>query len=508
MALADKGIDIRLDNAQLLIRAALTDADGAIVTTGTCTVRIYEVQADGTLFGYDFASPYDFSADPATPTGTPVHRQVNSVDSGIWTLAVTNITDFTDSGIYIVRVSNTTAVPDEQFREFQWDGEAVGMRGTDGGATEAKQDIIDGIVDNILVDTSTTNYQEALAARYGVPVGNVFHVEADNGSDDYDGLTPAKAVASLRKLLYYDGDGLIYSVAGPVVILVLSDVQLDAAGQWVHRIQQRGDVRLIGVNYPLLYDDTGACTLNVSGQGLIYGRSQNVEITGFRIQRLAGSYGIDVMDSGAWIHHNIFEGDVSGANGADIAIDGKSWMPIRDIRIENNILHGHDVDDPWGSIDGDYGVRIGVANAVEGVIVRNNEIHNRKAFVSFEKATDCYSYNNQFFNHVSGRDAINVTGDATTCYSIDDKLDGDVPGVTSGKEAFLASFSRETADDALAALSLDSVAANLVKVLAKAAGKGTVTDQSPTNHVTDYYEEDGVTKSHTETVKKTGRTIS
>jgi len=113
MAVCDKGIDIRQDSAQLLVRAALTDADGAIVTTGTCSLAIYEVQADASLKQYDFASPYDFTDGPGTPTATPVHQQaISGTDTGIWTKAITNITHFTPGAIYIVRVTNTNAVPD------------------------------------------------------------------------------------------------------------------------------------------------------------------------------------------------------------------------------------------------------------------------------------------------------------------------------------------------------------------------------------------------------------
>lgn len=363
--------------------------------------------------------------------------------------------------------------------------------GTGAGDFDNEIDSEEAIADAMQTDAELM--QIALAAKYGVPVGNVYFVVEATGSDENDGKTQATAVASLSHLFKWTvgeapGPGILNSVTGPVVVLVVGDLDQDAAGDWDHEIH-RPDVRLFGVNYPLIYgaESSGACTINIGNNGIGRPLAEDVEIAYFTVGHGTSGHGITIADHRAWVHHNRFFGDLGAA--ASVLVYGRgataalAYGQVRDALIEDNILHG--------TAAGEYGVRIGPTYAPERVIVRRNQMRNRKTFVSFEHCADCYSVDNRFFKTVAGRESILFTANAVDCFSLNDTLDGGVPDVTVGY-----------------ANRVGGVPAHLLKVLAKTAGKGVVTDQDPAHHVTDYYEEDGVTQSHTETVTKAGRAIS
>ncbi len=142
------GIDVREANDTLIFRASLKDSDGAKVTAGTTEIRIYELQADTTLHTYDWAADpglYDFTGAPDDDEGTMTHQQQNSLNTGIWTVEVSNIDNFVPGNIYIVQVTNSNATPESQEREFQYGlqqgdmmGMAVGKVATDSTTTLVK----------------------------------------------------------------------------------------------------------------------------------------------------------------------------------------------------------------------------------------------------------------------------------------------------------------------------------------------------------------------------------
>lgn len=233
MAICDKGIDIRQDSSQLLIRVALTDADGAIVTTGISTVYIYEVQSDGSLYGYDFDSPYDFSATPTNDEDTLTHQAVNSVDSGIWTKAITNISNFTENGIYIIRVTNTNAVPDEQFREFQWSGGVLSDVTQVGGITQRATDLAE-IAQYLIANSATLTDKVADNSILA-------HILAHSGTvADYDDTTD-----SLEAIRDHGDATWTTAAAGLAVDLTKihgSDLNEDSAGQLAEAFKKFFDV--------------------------------------------------------------------------------------------------------------------------------------------------------------------------------------------------------------------------------------------------------------------------
>lgn len=117
-----KGVNVRQTGDRILFRESIKDSSGSIVTTGTTTLRIYELQSDGTLKSYDFNDNTFKTTALTTATASMTHRQGNNstVNTGIWTYALTTVTGFTAGNIYISSVNNTAATPPSIEREFQY----------------------------------------------------------------------------------------------------------------------------------------------------------------------------------------------------------------------------------------------------------------------------------------------------------------------------------------------------------------------------------------------------
>lgn len=122
MTLAKQGIDVRQTTGHLAFRAFLQDSLGAIVTSGTTSLYLYELQSDGTLKSYDWSDNTFKTLALTTETQALTHRTGNNngTNTGIWTYALTTLTGFTKGGIYFARVKNVGATPTDQMREFQF----------------------------------------------------------------------------------------------------------------------------------------------------------------------------------------------------------------------------------------------------------------------------------------------------------------------------------------------------------------------------------------------------
>ena len=120
-----KGIDVRATTSELLIREFLQDSAGAIVTAGTTSLYMYEVQmSDGTLKSYDFNDNTFKSTALTTETVSMTHRTGNNggTNTGVWTYRLATLTGFTATNIYLIRIKNTGASPTDRVREIQWGG--------------------------------------------------------------------------------------------------------------------------------------------------------------------------------------------------------------------------------------------------------------------------------------------------------------------------------------------------------------------------------------------------
>lgn len=117
-----RGIDIRESGEKLVFRASLKDAAGAKIVAGTTNLRLYEVQADGTLKSYDFADNTFKATALTTEVQALTHRTGNNggTNTGLWSVVLATLTGFTAGNIYIAAVTNSTATPETQEREFQF----------------------------------------------------------------------------------------------------------------------------------------------------------------------------------------------------------------------------------------------------------------------------------------------------------------------------------------------------------------------------------------------------
>jgi hypothetical protein len=122
-----KGIDVRQTTGSLGVRAFFQGSDGALVSTGTCHLRLYELQDSGTLKSYDWSDhTFKYGALTAENTGmVPQSGNNNTRATAIWTAVESILTGFTEGGIYLTQVEHSSASPSIQTREFQF-GEAQG----------------------------------------------------------------------------------------------------------------------------------------------------------------------------------------------------------------------------------------------------------------------------------------------------------------------------------------------------------------------------------------------
>jgi hypothetical protein len=117
-----RGIDVREAGDRLLFRAYLQDGLGAKVASGTATLRLYELQSDGTLKGYDFNDHTFKTTNLTTPTVNLTHRTSDNgtYNTGLWTYALTTVSGFTAGNIYFAEFVHASASPPEQMQEFQY----------------------------------------------------------------------------------------------------------------------------------------------------------------------------------------------------------------------------------------------------------------------------------------------------------------------------------------------------------------------------------------------------
>ena len=112
------GIDI-IEPTSIKFRVLLQDVSGSFISGSTTSLSIHRLEANGTLVGFDFSNN-TFNATPSVPTASMTHQQVDSVDTGIWTYVLSNVSSFSEGSIYIASTYNSTAAPLYQVREFQY----------------------------------------------------------------------------------------------------------------------------------------------------------------------------------------------------------------------------------------------------------------------------------------------------------------------------------------------------------------------------------------------------
>lgn len=149
-----KGVSVRQTGNQLVFRASLKDSSGVKLTTGTTVLTLYEIQSDGTLKSYDFNDNTFKTTALTTATLAMTHRTGNNstVNTGVWTAALSTLTGFTIGGMYLAQVNNAGASPVDQEREFQYGGVEGDLLVTAG--LVAGQAYIQSLGDSLLVSGS------------------------------------------------------------------------------------------------------------------------------------------------------------------------------------------------------------------------------------------------------------------------------------------------------------------------------------------------------------------
>jgi hypothetical protein len=95
---------------------------GILVTAGTTSLYLYELQSDSTFNSYDWNSHTFTSGILTLETNAMTHRKGNgnTTNTGVWTYDLPAGSGFSSSGIYLARVNNINAFPNDQVREFQY----------------------------------------------------------------------------------------------------------------------------------------------------------------------------------------------------------------------------------------------------------------------------------------------------------------------------------------------------------------------------------------------------
>lgn len=197
-----RGVDIRETGDRLLFRALLQDSAGAIVTSGTTSLRLYELQSDGTLKSYDFNDNTFKTGALTTETASMTHRTGNNstTNTGIFTYALTTLSGFTAGNIYIAHVTNTGAAPAVQAREFQFGSgvlaDAVLLNGNATAAAAAATFWATGVTTGAVNDASATTTSF---------VSNLSSSVTDNFALNAIVFTSGALTGLVRKISAYNG---------------------------------------------------------------------------------------------------------------------------------------------------------------------------------------------------------------------------------------------------------------------------------------------------------------
>lgn len=121
--MATTSIDIINGDVQVVFYVT-NASDGSKITSGTVTLRIYELQSDGTLHQFDFDDNTFKDDNWTTPSGSLTHQSIGSGtdinDTGLWTGSI-DATDFNDDTLYYFEVEPSDSNAINQIRVMMFD---------------------------------------------------------------------------------------------------------------------------------------------------------------------------------------------------------------------------------------------------------------------------------------------------------------------------------------------------------------------------------------------------
>lgn len=213
------GIDFLQTGERLIFDALFADSSDAVLTSGA-TLRLYELQSDGTLKTFEFAAganQYTFQAGAiTTATDSMTHRQGsnNTVNTGIHTYVLQTLTGFTAGNTYYAVAEHASGSPKRHVRKFQYGGGILAdIRSIMGTAVSSINDWADAILKRdwtaVTGEASYSALQALRALRNGPRPGSggdagkivVFKEDGttkafaltpttDNAAEPITGLTP------------------------------------------------------------------------------------------------------------------------------------------------------------------------------------------------------------------------------------------------------------------------------------------------------------------------------
>lgn len=168
-----KGLFVRQSADRIEFAESLKSSDGNVIATGTTSLRLYELQSDGTLKSYDFNDNTFKTTALTTATASMTHRTGNNstFNTGLWTYSLTTVSGFTVGNIYISSVSNTSNTPVTIEREFQYGS-------VDGDQSMTTVPYLDINIATIVSDTTSATRLKNL------------HSVLSQGTVDSSGFTP------------------------------------------------------------------------------------------------------------------------------------------------------------------------------------------------------------------------------------------------------------------------------------------------------------------------------
>lgn len=118
------GVHVYKSGERIVFEARLLNDVGGIVTGGTTSLYLYELQNDGTLRSYDWSSNTFKTTALTTETQALTHRTGNNGtrNTAVWTAALATVTGFTVGAQYLAIVENSNAYPTTLHYRFQYGG--------------------------------------------------------------------------------------------------------------------------------------------------------------------------------------------------------------------------------------------------------------------------------------------------------------------------------------------------------------------------------------------------
>jgi hypothetical protein len=169
-----KGVDIRQSGSTLLFRAFLQDTAGNIVSGGTTSLYIYELQDDGSIKSYDFSDKTLKTTALTTETASMTHRTGNNStrDTGLWTYSLVP-SGLNSGAVYVSVIESTLASPTKQAREFQY------------GEILSATDIVGNVSSNV-VQWSGVNRHFDEVKNADVYYANIKYLKSVEPGSDYN----------------------------------------------------------------------------------------------------------------------------------------------------------------------------------------------------------------------------------------------------------------------------------------------------------------------------------